>query len=107
LIVCVPVPAVGVYVTVQLEVVVAPTCANVHGLPPKLPLPLLENITVPAGTDFVGESVSETTTVHVVDWPIGTVAGEHPVTDVEVDRSVTVNPTPVVSLLAACTESPA
>jgi hypothetical protein len=108
-IVCVPAPAVGVYVTVQFEVVVAPTCASVHdGLGEKPPIPLVENMTVPAGNDGPGAgSLSETTTVHVVDWPIATIAGKQPVTDVEVDRSVTVNPTPIVSLLAACTESPA
>jgi len=67
--------------------------------------PLLAKLTDPAGADAVPESVSETSTVHVVDWLIATDAGEQPVTDVEVERVVTVTPTPVVSLLAACTKS--
>jgi hypothetical protein len=63
--VCVPGPPVGVYVTVQVEVVVP--AVNVHGLPEKPPVALVEKLAVPAGADFVPESVSETTTVHVAD----------------------------------------
>ena len=69
----------------QLDVVVNPTCASVHGLPEKPPVPLLAKLAVPAGADAVPESVSETSTVHVVDWLIATDAGEQPVTDVEVE----------------------
>jgi hypothetical protein len=90
---------------VQLDVVVTPTCASVHGLPEKPPAPVLAKLTVPAGAVPVAESVSETSTVQVVDWLIATAAGAQPVTDVEVERVATVTPTPVVSLLGACTES--
>jgi hypothetical protein len=65
LIVCVPAPAVGVYVTVQVEVVVPGV--NAQGLPVKFPVPFVEKVAVPAGADFVPESVSDTRTVHVVD----------------------------------------
>ena len=92
-----PLKADGEKVTVQLEVVVEPTWLSVHGLPPKVPAPVLEKFTVPWGQDFVPESVSETTTVQVVVWLIATDAGLHPVTWVEVVRLVTPRATPVVS----------
>jgi hypothetical protein len=89
---------------VQVEVVVPGV--SEHGLPVKLPLAdPFEKLTVPPGADFVPEPVSDTTTVQVVDWLIATVAGEQPVTEVDVPRLVTVNPEPVASLLPACTES--
>ena len=107
MIVCVPpLNAVAVYVTVQLEVLVDPTWVSVHGLPVKLPAPLLLKPTVPCGHDFVPESVSETSTVQVVADPlIVTDPGEQPVTLVEVDRFVTVNVFPAASALSACTPS--
>jgi len=51
LIVCVPAPADGVYVTVQFDVV--EPGLSVQGLPEKPPVPELEKLTVPAGADFV------------------------------------------------------
>jgi hypothetical protein len=51
---------------VQLEVVVVPTCVSVQGLPEKLPVPLLANITDPSGAEPPAFA-SETVTVHVVD----------------------------------------
>ena len=100
-----PLKAVGVNVTVQLDVVVDPTWLRVQGLPPKVPAPVLEKFTVPWGQDFVPESVSETTTVQVVVWLIATDAGLHPVTVVEVVRFVTPSENPVASEDAAWTPS--
>jgi hypothetical protein len=75
-------------------------------LPVKLPLAdPFEKLTVPPGADFVPEPVSDTTTVQVMDWLIATVAGEQPVTEVEVDRAATPTLVPVASLLPPCTES--
>ncbi len=76
-------------------------------LPPALKLPLappLLKLAVPCGDDFVGESVSDTVAVHVVDPLIGLLDGEQDV-DVEVVRSVTATANPVASVLLACTES--
>ena len=68
---------------------VEPTWLRVQGLPEKLPLAApLEKLTVPAGNDFVPLSVSETTTVQVVEPLIGVEDGEQPVTLVEVERAV-------------------
>ena len=97
MIVCVPALAVGVYVTVQVEVV--DPGVNVHGLPVKVPLPLVVKLAVPAGADFVPKPVSETRTVQVVLPFTGIDDGEQPVTCVEVERAVTVNAKPVASLL--------
>ena len=66
MIVCVPAPAVGVYVTEHVEVVVLdPCCASVHGLPEKPPVPLVVKLTVPCGNDVVPDPVSTTVAVHV------------------------------------------
>jgi hypothetical protein len=51
-------------------------------------VPELVKLAVPAGADAVPASVSVTTTVQVVAWFNATVAGEQPVTRVEVCRSV-------------------
>ena len=85
----------------QDDVVVEGTCASVQGLPVNAPEPLLENVTVPCGNDLVPESVSDTTTVHVVDPFTGTDDGEQPVTTVDVDRACTVNPKGVALLSLA------
>ena len=73
--------------------------------PEKVPVPLLLKVTVPAGADFVGASLSDTVTEHVVAWLIATDEGEQPVTLVVVVRLVTVNPKPVASALSAWTLS--
>ena len=72
----------------QLEVVPVPTWASVQVAPGLLnePAPSEANVTVPCGHDFVGASVSETTTVQVEAWLIATEPGEQPVTLVDVDR---------------------
>jgi hypothetical protein len=56
---------------------------------PKLPVPLLPKVIVPAGFDFVPSAVSVTVAVHVVDWLTTTEAGEHD-TEVQVERRFTV-----------------
>jgi hypothetical protein len=89
-------------VTEQVEVV--EPGVNVHGPPEKPPVPLVENDAVPAGADFVPESVSETTTVQVVLPFTGIDDGEQPVTCVEVERVVTV--TSFVPELVAWVPSP-
>ncbi len=74
---------------------------------PELKLPLeapLLKLAVPCGADFVGESVSDTVAVHVVELLIGVLLGEHDV-DVDVVRRVTVNGNPVASVLSSCTRS--
>ena len=74
-------------------------------MPVKPPLAeLLEKVTLPPGADFVPLSVSETVAVQVEPWLIATEAGTQ-VTEVEVDRFVTVNANPVESELSACTAS--
>jgi hypothetical protein len=88
-----------------VDVVVVPTWANVHELPEKLPVPVLENVTVPGGNDFGPVSVSDTVVVHVVVWLTTTDAGEQ-VTFVEVDRFAPVTVEPVASELVACSELP-
>jgi hypothetical protein len=93
-------------VTLQVEVVVPGV--RVQGFPVKLPLAEpFENVTVPPGADLVPKSESETVTEQVVDWLMATLAGEQPVTDVVVERVVTVTPEPVVSALSAWTASSA
>jgi hypothetical protein len=62
----------------------------------------LEKVTVPAGLDFVPESVSETVAVQVVLSLIGTELGAHPTT-VELVRLVTVRAKPVALALSAWT----
>jgi hypothetical protein len=77
---------------------------RVHGLPEKPPVPLVVKLAVPPGADFVPESVSDTTTVHVVLADTDTDDGEHPVTLVEVERVVMLNAllvAPVSPALAA------
>ncbi len=103
MVVCVPAAHVGVELTEQLEVE-AVTGASVQ-LPLNVPLeaPLLK-LAVPCGADFVGESVSDTVVVHVVELLIGLLLGEHDV-DVDVVRNVTVNANPAASVLSACTKS--
>jgi hypothetical protein len=92
-----------VYVTTQVDVVVPGV--RVHGLPEKPPVAEpLEKMTVPPGADGVPESVSDTTTVQVVDWWIATGLGEQRVTCVEVERATT-SPKPAPLLLPAWTES--
>ena len=72
-----------------------------HGLPVKPPLiELLEKVTLPAGADFVPLSVSDTVAVQVEPWLIATDDGTQ-VTEVEVDRFVTVSANPVASELLA------
>ena len=84
----------------QLEVVVEPTCASVHGLPEKPPPPVVANITVPAGAELpVPES--ETVTVQVVELLTARVVGAQPVTVVVVERRVTVTWVPTESELFA------
>ena len=83
--------AVGIYVTAQLEVVVAPTCTSVHGFPENPPVPLLTNVTDPSGAEPPALE-SETVTVHVVDLSIATVAGAQPVTVVVVAFRATADP---------------
>jgi hypothetical protein len=110
LIVWVPVPAVGVYVSWQVEVVVLdPCCAKVQvplllNDPVLPPGPLRLKLTVPCGNEVVPESLSTTVAVHVVAWFNATDVGKHE-TDVVVERVVTVTGDPVPSLLPACTES--
>ena len=88
----------------QLEVVVEPICASVHGLPVNPPAPLLANITVPDGAEpFAFESA--TVTVQVVELLTAIVAGAQPVTVVAVERRVTVTPVPTESELFAWIES--
>ena len=88
----------------QLEVVVEPICASVHGLPVNPPAPLVANITVPDGAEpFAFESA--TVTVQVVEWWTATEAGAQPVTVVVVERKVTVRPVPTESELFAWIES--
>jgi hypothetical protein len=87
-IVWVPVPLAGVYVTEQVDVVVLPTCCNVQGLV-KVPVPLLPKRTVPLGKVLVGLSVSLTVAVQVVGLPRGTEAGAQ-LSDVDVVRRFTV-----------------
>ncbi len=99
---CVPAPAVGEYVTEQLDVVLLPTWASVQladGV--KLPdeAPLLK-LAVPCGHEAVPESESDTVAVQVVDPLIGLLDGAHDVA-VDVVRSVTVNANPVASVLSA------
>ncbi len=91
--------------TEQLDVLVEPTwtSAQLAGLNVPDDAPLVK-LAVPCGHDFVGESVSDTVAVHVVDPLIGLLDGAHDV-DVEVVRNVTVNANPVASALLACTES--
>ena len=74
-------------------------------LPLNVPLaaPLLK-LAVPCGHDAVGESVSDTVAVQVVEPLIGILDDTHEV-DVEVDRFVTVNPNPDASELSAWTLS--
>ena len=88
-IVCVPSPADGVYVTVQVDDV-APG-VSVHEAPGLVnpPVPLDTKLTEPVGPDFVPALVSETVAVHVVGWLSATVLGKQSI-DVEVDRFVTV-----------------
>src|SRR5712691_3360104 len=77
---------------------------SVHGFPEKLPAPLVVKLAEPPGADFVPESVSETSTVQLVLPFTATVAGEQPVTDVDVDRVVMLKVllvAPVKPLLAA------
>jgi hypothetical protein len=106
LIVCVPAPAVGVYVTEQLEVeAVSGASEQLPALNAPEEAPLLK-LAVPCGDDFVPESMSVTVAVQVVEVLIGVVAGAHEV-DVDVVRNVTVTTNPVASVLSACTESPA
>jgi hypothetical protein len=69
----------------------------------KLPAPELEKLTVPVGVEAVPVAVSETVAVQVEDWP--TAFGVWQLTDVDVERAVTVNAKPVASELAPCTES--
>ena len=84
----------------QLEVVVEPTCASVHGLPVNPAAPLVANITVPDGAEpFAFESA--TVTVQVVALLTASDAGEQPVTVVAVERNVTVRPVPTESELFA------
>ena len=103
--VCVPVPAEGVYVTEQEDVVVAPTCASVHDVPGLENVPdaagAALKLTVPEGNDAVPTSVSDTVAVQLVPWPNATLVGAQ-VTEVDVDRSVAVTSNPSGSLLAAC-----
>src|SRR5712691_1623025 len=82
----VPAAAVGVSVTVQVELV--EPVVSVHGLVVKPPVPLVANETVPVGADLVPGSVSLTVAVQLLVPFSGTEAGEH-VTAVEVDRFVT------------------
>ena len=84
----------------QLEVVVEPTCASVHGLPGNPPAPVVANITVPDGAEPPGFE-SATSTVQVVEPLTATDAGEQFVTVVAVERSVTVRPVPTESELFA------
>ena len=88
----------------QLEVVVEPTCASVHGLPEKPPAPVVANITVPAGAEPPAPE-SETVTVQVVALLTASDPGEQPVTVVAVERSVSVRPVPTESELLAWVES--
>jgi hypothetical protein len=83
-----PVPAVGVYVTEQLEDAVLSTWARVQGLV-KLPVPLLLKLTLPVGKVWVPVSVSLTVAVQVVGLLNWTDAGEQ-LTDVEVVRKMAV-----------------
>jgi hypothetical protein len=104
LIVCVPAPPVGVYVTEQLEV---DAVIGASEQLPALKVPLegpLPNVAVPCGADLVGESVSVTVAVQVVELSIGLLIGVHEV-EVDVVRSVTVNADPPASALSACTKS--
>ena len=99
-------PLVGVYVTEHLELSgSATTGASVHGVPglENVPVPLVENDTVPDGFDFVPPSVSSTVAVQVVGWLTTTEAGEHE-TVVAVERFVTV--TASVSSPASCFAEP-
>ena len=83
--------AVGVKVTLQLEVV-ALTLANVHGDPVNDPVavPPLVKATLPRGAEAApAADVSLTNPVHVVACETTIVAGEH-VTAVDVVRRVTV-----------------
>ena len=84
-----PVP-VGVKVTVQLDVV-ALRPARVHGEPVKDPVavPVLVNVTVPAGAEAVPVEISLTKPVQLAACEITTAVGVH-VTAVVVARSVTV-----------------
>ena len=88
---CGPAFAEGVYVTLQDEVVVTPTCARVQVVELNVPeaAGAALRVTVPVGNDFVPESVSATTVVQVEAWPNATEAGLQ-VTVVEVERLVTV-----------------
>ena len=88
----------------QLDVVVEPTCASVHGLPVNPPAPLVANITVPEGAEPPGFE-SATVTVQVVALLTASDAGEQPVTVVVVERRVTVTPVPTESELLAWIES--
>ena len=83
-----------------MDVLVVPTWVNVHELLEKLPLPVLENVTVPGGNDFDPVAVSDTVAVHVVVWLTTTEVGEH-VTFVVVDRLTPVTVEPVASELVA------
>src|SRR5919201_1701658 len=85
---CVPAPAVGVYVTEQVELVVPGD--SVHGLPLTVPVPEEAKATVPDGADFVpDDSVSDTVAVQVVEAANGSELGAQ-LTLVEVCRFVTV-----------------
>lgn len=62
---CIPTPAVGEYVTVQLADL-ALVATSVHGGPPKEPGPLLENVMVPTGLEGLIGAMSVTLAVQVV-----------------------------------------
>ena len=90
---CGPAFAEGVYITLQEEVVVTPTCVSEQVVELNVPeaAGVALRVTVPVGNDFVPESVSATTVVQVDAWPNATDAGLQ-VTVVEVERLVTVRP---------------
>src|SRR6266516_3906132 len=95
--VCVPLPAVGVYVTEQLPE------ASVQVVLLKVPVPLEPKVTVPVGVLVEPPLVSATVAVQVLLSSMATEAGRQ-FTVVVVVRSVTVRPK--VPALPLCLRSP-
>ena len=94
--------ALGLYVEVQLEVVVLPMRARVQGLLPKLPVPSVLKVTWPEGKLCAGVSVSLTVAVQVLGLFTGMLAAVQ-LTVVDVLRVVTNcenRPAPAVALVA-------
>lgn len=59
------------------QLAAAPLPDSVHGLPVKLPEPLLIKLTVPVGVIAAPASMSLTAAVQLVAWPASTRCGEH------------------------------